>query len=78
MQPSDRGVVSAMLPFIIAECGAKVRVIAHRRLISSPTLTHTHTHAHTGTFYVPFGLPLSLSRCRCDPCCKTTALSCGE
>lgn len=47
---------SAMLAFIIAECGAKVGVIAHRRLIIPPpnhtctarvhTCTHTHIHAH--------------------------------
>lgn len=83
---------SAMLAFIIAECGAKVGVIAHRRLIIPPpnhtctarvhTCTHTHTrtrsltHTNKHILHVPFGLPLSLSHSRCDPCHKTTALSC--
>lgn len=50
-----------MLAFIIAECGAKVRIIAHRRLISSPfqphvhdtrTYTFTHTHTHALTYFM--------------------------
>lgn len=32
---------SAMLAFIIAQCGAKVGIMAHRRLISSPFQTRT-------------------------------------
>lgn len=67
----------------------RVRVIAHGRLISPPhphptplQPAHTHkyarTNTHTHTPRVPFGLPLSLSRSRCDPCHKTTALSCSE
>lgn len=39
-----------MLPFIMAERGAKVRIIAHRRLISSPLPNmHAHRHARTNT-----------------------------
>lgn len=37
---------AALLAFIIAECGAKVRIIAHGRLISSPLHPHMHRHAH--------------------------------
>lgn len=41
---------SEMLPFIMAQRSAKVRIIAHRRLISSPLPNmHSHRHARTNT-----------------------------
>lgn len=36
-----------MLPFIIAARRAKVRIMAHRRLISSSFQPHTHTQMRT-------------------------------
>lgn len=52
-----------MLLFIIAECRAKVWVMAHRRLISSPH-NHTSISTHTNTHvpHVPFGLPCHYPR----------------
>lgn len=53
-------------------CGAKVRIIAHGRLISRPLqAARAHVHA-THTLWVPFGLTPSLSHSRCGPCPNTT------